>query len=112
MADMIVIEQVKPLEPYKVELRFTDGTHKVVDLEPYLDGELFEPIRNDRALFRAVCIEHGALTWPNEADIDPELLYYGLPAWSVSTEPSPTVRPLERNSPPEAPVHHDRAEAG
>jgi len=71
-----------------------------------------QSIRNELALFRAAFIEYSALTWPNEADIDPELLYYDIPAWSVSTEPSTTVRPFERNSRPEKPVQHDRAEAG
>lgn len=70
-----------------VRLTFEDGTHKDMDLEPYLRGPIFEPIRNDPALFRAVKIEGNTIAWANGADIDPDVLYYGLePAWMEQAE--------------------------
>lgn len=70
-------------------LEFEDGTEKAVDLELYLRGPIFEPIRNDLALFRNVRIEGGTIAWPNGADIDPDVLYYDLrPAW-MEEEPEP-----------------------
>jgi hypothetical protein len=70
-------------------LEFEDGTEKEIDLEPYLRGPIFEPIKNDPALFHNVRIEGGTITWPNGADIDPDVLYYDLrPAW-MEEKPEP-----------------------
>ncbi len=65
-------------------MKFTDGTKKTVDLEPYLHGPIFEPIRNDPRVFASVKVDEraGTIAWDNGADIDPDVLYYGLkPAW-------------------------------
>ena len=78
------IRAVKALEGFTVRLEFTDGTHKEVDLEIYLRGPIFEPIRNDPQVFRSVRVDPqmGTIVWDNGADIDPDVLYYGLkPAW-------------------------------
>lgn len=74
---MIRIQAVKPLEKFKVQLTFTDGSQKEVDLEPYLYGPIFEPLRNDPALFRSVKVDQelGTIVWDNGADIDPDVLY-------------------------------------
>ena len=78
------IRVVEPLEGFRVRLEFTDGTMKEVDLQPYLHGPIFEPIRNDLQMFRSVKVDArmGAIVWDNGADIDPDVLYKGLtPAW-------------------------------
>jgi hypothetical protein len=63
-------------------LEFDDGTRKEIDLEPYLHGPVFEPIRRDLSVFRSVKVEEGTITWANGADIDPDVLYHNLrPAW-------------------------------
>jgi hypothetical protein len=83
---LIRIADVQVLAGYQVRLRLTDNTEKVVDLEPYLRGPIFEPIRQDRALFAAVCVNRraGTIVWPNGADIDPDVLCAGLqPAGSA-----------------------------
>ncbi len=73
---------VEPLDGFRVRLTFDDGTRKVVDLEPYLHGPIFDPIRNNPATFRSVKVQGGTIAWDNGADIDPDVLYYGLvPAW-------------------------------
>ena len=37
--------------------------------------------------FRALKVENGVITWSNGADIDPDVLYYGLtPAWMEQAE--------------------------
>jgi hypothetical protein len=73
---------VEPLAGYTVRLIFEDGTQREVNLEPYLHGPIFESIRNDPAVFRAMTIEGGTIAWENGADIDPDVLYYRLtPAW-------------------------------
>jgi hypothetical protein len=66
-----------------VRLGFTDGTTRAVDLEKYLNGPIFEPLRTDAARFREVTVgpEAGTISWPNGADIDPDVLYHdGEPA--------------------------------
>jgi hypothetical protein len=73
------IKSVTPLENFEVKLVFADGSAKVVDLKPCLEGPLFELMRNDPVKFREVRVdaEFGGLEWPNGADICPDLLYHG-----------------------------------
>ena len=78
------IRAVTPLEGFKVHLEFTDNTTREIDLEPYLHGPIFEPIRHDPHFFRSVKVDPhmGTVVWENGADIDPDVLYKGLtPAW-------------------------------
>jgi len=82
LGPLVRVRTVEPLEGFRLRLGFEDGTQKEVDLEPYLNGPIFEPVRNDPAMFRAVRIEGGTIAWDNGADVDPDVLYYGLtPAW-------------------------------
>jgi len=40
-------------------------------------------------MFRSMYVEEGTIAWPNGADIDPDVLFYGLtPAWAVPDEVS------------------------
>jgi len=76
---MVRIRSVRPLEGFTVELTLTDGSMRVVDLDPYLRGPVFEPLRRDASLFRAVRVddELGTIVWPNGADVDPDVLIEG-----------------------------------
>jgi hypothetical protein len=71
------VVEVRPLERYRVYLRFDDGVEGEVDLEPLLspfDG-VFEPLRRLER-FREVFVDDGGtLAWPNGADLAPEVLY-------------------------------------
>jgi hypothetical protein len=75
---VVRVKAVTPLTGYTVRLTFTDGTRKDIDLEPYLRGPIFEPLR-DPARFRQVAVdpELGTIVWPNGADICPDVLYHG-----------------------------------
>ena len=77
------VVEAKPVEDFRVTVRFDDGVIKTVDLEPYLRGPIFDPVRLDQAAFCSMKIDGGTLAWPNGADIDPLVLYYDdlLPAW-------------------------------
>jgi hypothetical protein len=59
---------------YRIEITFHDGAHGIVDFERWLDGPVFEPLR-DRDYFQRFFIDGGTVTWPNGADIAPETLY-------------------------------------
>ena len=71
------VVEVRPLEGYRVFLRFDDGVQGEIDLEPLLspfDG-VFAPLR-DLARFREVFVDDGGtIAWPNGADLAPEILY-------------------------------------
>ncbi len=82
---MIRVRAVRPLDAYRVLLTFTDGTERDVDLTPYLRGPIFDPIRAERRIFESVGVdpELGTIVWPNGADVDPDVLYWGrTPAWA------------------------------
>jgi hypothetical protein len=79
---VIRVRQAAPLYDHWVRVEFSNGLKRDVDLEPYLHGPIFEPLRADPKLFRALRVEGGTLTWPNGADIDPDVLCLSLkPAW-------------------------------
>jgi hypothetical protein len=59
---------------YRIHLRFSDNTAKVVDFRKWLDGPVFEPLK-DTAYFQRFFLEAGTVGWPNGADIAPETLY-------------------------------------
>jgi len=83
MSQLIRIKAVRPLQKFRAEILFTDGSRREIDLEPYLQGPIFEKIRGDTEIFREMRVEGGTIAWPNGADIDPDVLYFGLrPAWT------------------------------
>jgi len=53
---------------------FNDNSEKTIDFRQWLDGPVFEPLR-DRQYFRRFFLEGGTVVWPNGADIAPETLY-------------------------------------
>lgn len=63
-----------------MEFTFSDGFVRRIDLDPYIRGPIFQPLRDDPALFRSAFVdpEGGAISWPNGADIDTQVLRYGL----------------------------------
>lgn len=79
MYELAELSSVQVLDTLNVQLIFTDGTIKIVDLDRYLvPGQLYDPLRSDATLFHAAFVENGAITWPNGADIDSDVLYLGL----------------------------------
>ena len=59
-----------------LDLVFSDGTEKRVNVLSLLTGPVFEPLR-DPAYFARVAVDPvaGTVVWPNGADIAPEALY-------------------------------------
>jgi hypothetical protein len=59
-----------------LELRFSDGTQKKVDVQPLLEGPVFEPLKEPEYFARVVVDPMaGTVVWPNGADLAPEALY-------------------------------------
>ena len=87
---MVRVAAVEPLEAFALRVTFTDGTTRDIDVERFLRGPVFEPLRQDRRLFEAVAVdtELGTVVWPNGADIDPDVLYGTYtPAWLEEGQP-------------------------
>ena len=59
---------------YRIYLAFNDGVANTVDFSAWLDGPVFEPLK-DPEYFRRFFVEGGTITWPNGADVAPETLH-------------------------------------
>ena len=58
----------------RIHLTFNNGLESTVDFSSWLDGAVFEPLK-DPDYFRRFFLEGGTVTWPNGADVAPETLY-------------------------------------
>jgi hypothetical protein len=76
---MVDVLRLRPLEGYRLWVRFTDGSEGVRDLSDVIaqGGPMVEPLKA-REHFARVFVEMGAPTWPNGFDIDPINLYMQL----------------------------------
>jgi hypothetical protein len=91
MSKPVRVTAVTQVDGFRVVLDFTDGTRKEINLEPYLRGPIFQPLRDDPRQFANVKVDPrlGTIVWENGADIDPDVLYQGLePAWMSEGERS------------------------
>lgn len=71
------VTAVQPLDDYRLRLEFEDGISGIVDLTTLVPFKgVFAPLK-DRDYFVQVRVnaEIGTICWPNEADIDPDVLY-------------------------------------
>jgi hypothetical protein len=70
------ITDVRYLARYKLQFTFDGKYIREVDLEPYLDGEIFEPLK-DINYFKTVYVipEIETIVWDNGADYAPEFLF-------------------------------------
>jgi hypothetical protein len=59
---------------YRILVTFNDGSEKMIDFLGWLEGPIFEPLK-EVAYFRRFFIDGGTIAWPNGADIAPETLY-------------------------------------
>lgn len=72
------VSTVQVVRPFVLSVTFEDGAQRLVDVEPYLDGPIFRPLR-DPAVFAQAMVDAdaGTVVWPNGTDFAPEFLYYG-----------------------------------
>jgi hypothetical protein len=59
---------------FRIRLVFNDGTEGTIDFSEWLEGPVFEPLK-EREYFARFFLEGGTVTWPNGADVAPETLY-------------------------------------
>lgn len=81
---METVTSVRVVRPYVIEVTFSDGVRRTIDLEPVLHGPVFEPLRDpERFSEVAVDDELGTIVWPNGADLAPEFLRDAAPVASA-----------------------------
>jgi hypothetical protein len=77
---------------FQLHVVFNDGSENTIDLEHWLEGLMFEPLKNPE-YFKRFFVDGGTVVWPNGADIAPEALY---------ELPGRRVRPNNRLQPTKA----------
>lgn len=71
---MLRVTDVDYIKDYQLLVSFNDGVKKTVDLDSYLTGEVFGPLR-DKSLFVQYALTRMTIEWVNGADFAPEFLY-------------------------------------
>jgi hypothetical protein len=87
------IVDVRPLNGYRLQLRFEDGAEGIVDLDGQIDFKgVFAPLR-ERSFFLQVQVnsELGTIVWPNGADLDPDVLYAEITGKPIAAAPQQTT---------------------
>ncbi|MBI3693457.1 MAG: DUF2442 domain-containing protein [Acidobacteria bacterium] len=59
---------------HRIHMTFNDNSEKTIDFRQWLEGPVFEPLKNP-SYFRRFFLDGGTVAWPNGADIAPETLY-------------------------------------
>ena len=62
---------------FRIHFTFTDDVQGTLDLQGWLEGPVFEPLK-DRTYFQRFFVDGGTVVWPNGADIAPETLYEAI----------------------------------
>ena len=68
------VATAKYVRDYLIEVKFNDGTKKIIDFKPWLTAPIFKPLKN-KHYFKKFFIDGPTIAWSNSADIAPEALY-------------------------------------
>ncbi|MEW6381401.1 MAG: DUF2442 domain-containing protein [bacterium] len=68
------VKNVKPLDEYKLLIKFENGEERIFDVAPYLTIGKFSELK-DVSLFNSVTVKYDTIEWANNLDMDPEFLY-------------------------------------
>jgi hypothetical protein len=60
------VTKAKYIRDYLMEVKFNDGTKKVIDFEPWLTGPIFKPLKN-KQYFKKFFIDGPTTAWSNGA---------------------------------------------
>ncbi len=71
---MLRIIDVDYIKDYELLITFSDKSRKIVDLKPYLTGEVFGELL-DKEKFIQYGLTRVTIEWANGADLAPEFLY-------------------------------------
>jgi hypothetical protein len=95
---MHFVKKINYIDGYKISLTFNDKKTKIVDVEPYLKKGVFLPLR-DPEYFKKVKVRNDTITWPNEADFCPDVLYeIGKDVEKSAEKSIPKIKPIFNRS--------------
>jgi len=69
-----IVVSAKYQGDFLIEVEFDNGVRKVIDFAKWLNGPIFEPLK-DKKYFKNFFLDGWTVAWPNGADIAPETLY-------------------------------------
>jgi hypothetical protein len=70
----LAVKSVKPLDGYRLLLRFENEEERFFDVSPFLETGQFAALK-DVSLFNSVKVSFDSIEWANHLDFDPEFLY-------------------------------------
>lgn len=71
---MLRVIDVDYIKDYELFITFSDGSRKIVNLKPYLTGEVFGELL-DMKKFIQYGLTRTTIEWANGADLAPEFLH-------------------------------------
>jgi len=83
MTFLPVVIEAEYQDEFSIHVVFNDGVEGVVDFSEWLNGPVFEPLR-DPIYFAKCFVDGGTVAWPNGADIAPETLYERVKAGAAA----------------------------
>lgn len=70
MNKIIDIVKVKPMNNFFLEISFSDGVTKVVDIKPLIKNGISKQLEN-KDFFEKVSVQYGTIVWENGFDLCP-----------------------------------------
>ena len=72
---LLTVKSVHPLANFKLQIRFSTGEEKKIDISSLLNEPVFEALK-DISVFNSVYVDYGTVVWNDGTiDIAPEYLY-------------------------------------
>lgn len=68
------VKEVIAAQGYLLEILYENGELRQFDMNPYLEIGIFKELK-DEQIFNQVKPSFDTVEWPNQADIDPDVLY-------------------------------------
>lgn len=73
------VKNVQVIGQLQLSVTFDDNTQGIVTISPSWLTGVFDSLKN-KAMFNTVSVKHGAVTWDNELDLDPKVMYDAIKA--------------------------------
>ncbi|MBX3502557.1 MAG: DUF2442 domain-containing protein [Alphaproteobacteria bacterium] len=71
------VVEVSAMPERRLNVRFSDGVAGIVEIDQRSLYGVFAPL-SDPDFFAQAYVDHGAVTWPNGADLAPDAMHHAL----------------------------------